>query len=529
MSDVRLRDLNPAQFNYGVNIAGSVGIGTTSPGYELEVVAAANSAEIGIKGTSGNNALVVFKEVGDIKGFVGIEGSTDILKLVTGATFGGSVKGINIDSSGFVGIGTTAPGDILEAAGAGRSMGSTNRNVAKFESTTSNKGGVMLGGTSYGVNDSALIFPSVSTGSLILNVGLNGDTLGMAIQSNGLVGIGTTTPKRSLHIHTSSAASCFLQVTNGSTGSSSDGDGFQFGIGSTGGAQIIQRENLPLTISTNNTERLIISAVGEVGIGTASPGEKLHLVTGGNTRIRIDSGDSSASSVDLYDNGSLGVRINCDSTKNLELMAGGRTGADMIVLASNGNVGIGTTSPTETLHVNGNLKVTGTVDVGSSGFSVSSGFVLPFAGGTAPSGWLACSGQAVSRTTYSDLFAIIGVIYGAGDGSTTFNVPDSRGRIIMGDEGNTALRTPDDLESVGDTGGSQTHVLTTEEIPAHKHFMSLTGGCDDDNCAGGYGAYRVMSNRRWYDHANQVTKNTGGGGAHNNIQPSIVMMHIIKT
>ena len=272
----------------------------------------------------------------------------------------------NVYMMSSVGIGTTSPGDILEAAGAGRSVGSTNYNVAKFESTTSNKGGVMLGGTSYGVNDSALIFPSVSTGSLILNVGLNGDTLGMAIQSNGNVGIGTTTPKRSLHIHTSSAASCFLQVTNGSTGSSSDGDGFQFGIGSTGGAQIIQRENLPLTISTNNTERLIISAVGEVGIGTASPGEKLHLVTGGNTRIRIDSGDSSASSVDLYDNGSLGVRINCDSTKNLELMAGGRTGADMIVLASNGNVGIGTTAPATELQIGDYTDAAETITIATS-------------------------------------------------------------------------------------------------------------------------------------------------------------------
>lgn len=60
------------------------------------------------------------------------------------------------------------------------------------------------------------------------------------------------------------------------------------------------------------------------------------------------------------------------------------------------------------------------------------GTVLPFAGTTAPNGWLLCSGQLVSRTTYSTLFGIIGTTYGAGDGSTTFNLPDLRGEFIRG-------------------------------------------------------------------------------------------------
>ena len=63
---------------------------------------------------------------------------------------------------------------------------------------------------------------------------------------------------------------------------------------------------------------------------------------------------------------------------------------------------------------------------------VPSGTVLPFAGTTAPIGFLLCSGQAVSRSTYPDLFAAIGTTYGAGDGSTTFNVPDLRGRVPAG-------------------------------------------------------------------------------------------------
>ena len=65
---------------------------------------------------------------------------------------------------------------------------------------------------------------------------------------------------------------------------------------------------------------------------------------------------------------------------------------------------------------------------------VPPGMVLPFAGAAAPEGFLLCDGSAVSRTTYGDLFAAIGTAYGAGDGSTTFNLPDLRGRVAAGRE-----------------------------------------------------------------------------------------------
>lgn len=63
---------------------------------------------------------------------------------------------------------------------------------------------------------------------------------------------------------------------------------------------------------------------------------------------------------------------------------------------------------------------------------IPAGAYLPFAGSTAPTGWLLCAGQAVSRTTYAALFAVVGTTYGIGDGSTTFNLPDLRGRVIAG-------------------------------------------------------------------------------------------------
>ena len=94
--------------------------------------------------------------------------------------------------------------------------------------------------------------------------------------------------------------------------------------------------------------------------------------------------------------------------------------------------------------------------------SEPAGIVMPFAGSVAPQGYLLCDGSAVSRDTYSALFAAIGTVYGAGDGSTTFNVPDLSGRVVI--------------------GVSNTHVLdalTENELPAHTHTVPSHGHEND--------------------------------------------------
>lgn len=90
------------------------------------------------------------------------------------------------------------------------------------------------------------------------------------------------------------------------------------------------------------------------------------------------------------------------------------------------------------------------------------GSINLFAGAAAPSGYLVCNGAAVSRSTYSELFDTIGTMYGAGDGSTTFNLPDLTGKVAMGCS-STYLQ--------GVAGGEETHALTSSEIPAHAHTM----------------------------------------------------------
>ncbi len=92
------------------------------------------------------------------------------------------------------------------------------------------------------------------------------------------------------------------------------------------------------------------------------------------------------------------------------------------------------------------------------------GSITMFAGNVAPSGYSICDGSEVSRATYSDLFTAIGTAYGAGDGSTTFNLPDLRGRVPVGMNG-----TVTEFDSLNNQGGEMAHTLTTSEMPSHTH------------------------------------------------------------
>lgn len=90
------------------------------------------------------------------------------------------------------------------------------------------------------------------------------------------------------------------------------------------------------------------------------------------------------------------------------------------------------------------------------------GAVLPFYGSRPPKNWLLCYGQEVSRTEYKALFDVIGTSSGSGNGSTTFNVPDLKGKVIYGQGSTDALVT-------GSTVGETHHTLTVNEMPSHGH------------------------------------------------------------
>lgn len=158
------------------------------------------------------------------------------------------------------------------------------------------------------------------------------------------------------------------------------------------------------------------------------------------------------------------------------------------------------------------------------------GCIVPYGGSTAPSKWLLCYGQNVSRSTYSALFTALSTTYGVGDGSTTFGLPDLRGRVAVGKDnmgGSSANRFVNIVSggTLGASGGADRHQLVTSEIPPHSHSFSLnlyaTGGSSNPVIQGGW-AYSF-----WNTISGGSTTATGGGGHHSNTQPSIVLNYII--
>lgn len=153
------------------------------------------------------------------------------------------------------------------------------------------------------------------------------------------------------------------------------------------------------------------------------------------------------------------------------------------------------------------------------------GAQIPFTGTTIPSGYLLCDGRAVSRTTYKDLFAVIGTTYGAGDGSTTFNLPNMTGRVPVGYKASDTY-----FGTLGKSLGASTVKLTINQMPKHTHSSPYNAGARWLGSSGYANTNSAWANGYVFDRDENIgsLKNTGGDQAHDNIQPSLVVNYIIK-
>jgi microcystin-dependent protein len=167
---------------------------------------------------------------------------------------------------------------------------------------------------------------------------------------------------------------------------------------------------------------------------------------------------------------------------------------------------------------------------------VNTGIVVPWGTASVPSGFLACDGSAVSRTTYSALFAVVGTTYGVGDGTTTFNVPNLAGRTVISKSNNQSLASTGGANCITPTGNisgaTANTTLTVNQIPSHTHTWAVGGGCTGNSVA----ASASCRN------ASPATGSAGGGQAHSHnlsanfvgsagssLPPYLILQYIIKT
>jgi microcystin-dependent protein len=315
----------------------------------------------------------------------------------------------------------------------------------------------------------------------------------------------------------------------------------------TGTGSMVLSASPTLTGTINGSVAIFSSSVKLLGSAATQDGGFLYTPFNGATDTGlIRAGiqfDGSSQSMNIYTNntyrggwGSTGVlTLGAALTYGGVTLSNSVTGTGSMVLSASPTFTGSPLTPTQSPSSNNTtIASTAYVDAGIAAITtVPTGTVLPYAGSTtAPTGFLMANGQAVSRSTYSALFAVTSTTFGVGDGSTTFNVPDLRGRAVFGDDsmGSTAANRLGSNSSTGGisgtasrgtAGGAQNHTLITAEMPAHTHSVpaQIVGGSD----IGGSGAYLAAGLIN-----NGTSTSTGGGGAHNNTPPALVMNFIIK-
>ena len=151
---------------------------------------------------------------------------------------------------------------------------------------------------------------------------------------------------------------------------------------------------------------------------------------------------------------------------------------------------------------------------------VPPGMIAPYAGKTAPEGWLLCDGSAVSRTTYADLYAAIGTTYGAGNGSTTFTLPDLRGRVPAGANASNALASK---------AGADSKNITKANLPNEKLKIADNGNWLVDTAQSGVHNGKQLTLGSGRQSAEYLyTEALGSGAAFDVRQATLYLNYIIK-
>lgn len=261
--------------------------------------------------------------------------------------------------------------------------------------------------------------------------------------------------------------------------------------------------------------------------------DKVRMGTGGTERVVVDSNGLNVASGKLQEGGTNIEDIyaaiahesdtaNPHSVTKTQVSLGNVTDDAQLKIASN-LLDLGSTSSARSNLGLGSAATHAIVDV----FPI--GGIVAFGKTSAPSAsWLICNGAAVNRTTYADLFAAISTNFGVGDGSTTFNLPDLRGRSIIGYDPDGTGRTTGaytggvNAGTMGGTGGEQAHTQTEAELVNHVHPENGLNNLVITSEGSGGNVSTLASNTA------HNTSGTGGGNPFNVVQPSQIVAYYIK-
>lgn len=257
--------------------------------------------------------------------------------------------------------------------------------------------------------------------------------------------------------------------------------------------------------------------------------DKPTIPTVGNGTVTIKQGGTNKGSFTMNQSGNTTIELTDNDTTynpatqstNGLMLAEDKAKLDGIEVNANYTAVDAELSETSENPVQNKVITKALNEMGGGGSSTDIGDIKITACSNAPAGWLTCDGSAISRTDYSNLFSAIGTTYGSGDGSTTFNIPNLKGRVVVGIDGSDT-----DFSAIGKTGGEKAHRLTVNEMPSHTHGASYytiaqPGGSSVGKLSGG-SSYSLIR-------GDTTTSNTGNGTAHNNLQPYMALNYIIYT
>ncbi len=166
--------------------------------------------------------------------------------------------------------------------------------------------------------------------------------------------------------------------------------------------------------------------------------------------------------------------------------------------------------------------------------------IVPWSSASVPTGFLECNGQAVSRSTYSALFAIVGTTYGAGDGSSTFAVPNLQDNVAVGKSNNKALASTGGANTVavtaaGNIAGSTANAsLSTAQLASHSHMTTGSGQSNGNANPGPFNSRNVAASTAntgsGQGHSHNMSANFSGSTANPSVlQPYLTIIYVIKT